>query len=31
MITPMDRRRKMIAVIGLIVFVLTFVPMPFSS
>lgn len=30
MITPMDRRRKIIAVIGLIVFVLTFVPVPFS-
>jgi Zn-dependent protease len=31
MITPMDRRRKWIAVIGLIVFVLTFVPVPFST
>lgn len=31
MITPLDRRRKWIAVFGLIVFVLTFVPMPFST
>ncbi len=31
MITPMDRRRKWIAVIGLVVFVLTFVPIPFST
>ena len=31
MITPMDMRRKIIAVIGLIVFVLTFVPIPFST
>ncbi len=30
MITPMDRRRKLIAVLGLIVFVITFVPVPFS-
>ena len=31
MITPMDRRRKIIAVIGLIAFVVTFVPIPFST
>lgn len=31
MITPMDTRRKIIAVIGLIVFVVTFVPTPFST
>jgi membrane-associated protease RseP (regulator of RpoE activity) len=31
MITPMDNRRKVIAVIGLAVFVLTFVPVPFST
>ncbi len=31
MITPLDRRRKWIAVIGLVVFVLTFVPIPFST
>jgi membrane-associated protease RseP (regulator of RpoE activity) len=30
MITPLDRRRKWIAVFGLIVFLLTFVPVPFS-
>jgi membrane-associated protease RseP (regulator of RpoE activity) len=30
MITPMDGRRKAIAVLGLVVFVLTFVPVPFS-
>lgn len=30
MITPMDTRRKVIAVIGLAFFVLTFVPVPFS-
>ncbi len=31
MITPMDTRRKIIAVIGLIMFVLTFVPIPFTT
>ncbi|HVU10973.1 MAG TPA: site-2 protease family protein [Phototrophicaceae bacterium] len=30
MITPMDNRRKAIAVFGLIVFVLIFIPIPFS-
>jgi membrane-associated protease RseP (regulator of RpoE activity) len=30
-ITPMDNRRKVIAVIGLAMFVLTFVPVPFST
>ncbi len=30
MITPMDNRRKLIAVFSLIVFALTFVPIPFS-
>ncbi len=30
MITPMDNRRKLIAVFSLFVFVLTFVPIPFS-
>lgn len=30
MITPMDAKRKWIAVFGLIVFVLTFVPVPFT-
>lgn len=30
MITPLDTRRKVIAIIGLIVFVITFVPVPFS-
>ncbi|MCC6805140.1 MAG: site-2 protease family protein [Anaerolineae bacterium] len=31
MITPMDIRRKAIAVLGLIVFVITFVPIPFTQ
>ena len=31
MITPLDNRRKWIAVLGLVVFVLTFVPVPFST
>lgn len=31
MITPMDTRRKWIAVLGLIVFIVTFVPIPFST
>ncbi len=30
MITPLDRRRRALAVIGLLVFVITFVPIPFS-
>ncbi len=30
MITPMDNRRKLIAVVSMIVFALTFVPIPFS-
>lgn len=30
MITPMDTRRKAIAVLGLILFVITFVPIPFT-
>ncbi len=31
MITPMDSRRKWIAVFGLVVFILTFVPLPFTT
>ena len=31
MITPMDTRRKWIAVLGILVFILTFVPVPFST
>lgn len=30
MITPLDRRRQMIAVLGLVVFAVTFTPVPFS-
>jgi membrane-associated protease RseP (regulator of RpoE activity) len=31
MITPLDNRRKIIAAVGLAMFVLTFVPIPFST
>jgi len=31
MITPMDTRRKWLAVLGLVVFVITFVPVPFTT